>query len=1499
MSNRFKCFLQIKPRKKNYRDASPYTKSNFWLTSIATVLIVLGIATMVTLPKFLAFADTATGNGTQGTSASTGVAVANGTQGNALPPITITQQQDREDRSSNTDTDKKETKDKDKDKDKSDSNRTDIMKAYSLASKKQQKAIQGDVKTKISKFGEDGNKASKSDWSDFVSAMKKEIKPNKKGNKAQKALYSALNSKKSDSSDLDKDDDDDDGSGKNSKSDSVQGVMKALKNGDYSAQKPHTLAGKIGQAIFNFFWSMSAGKWLQKNSIGGTIFGGATTTSGLKKIVDSDPVRLMYPGDGTGGHNMFIVSNWLEPAMMGLAFVFMAVALIINATKMGWHNFSDPGRSRVEFYHSIIDTGISLVGLWAYPSIIITLLQFDGVLVLGLNSWMNMVQVYKGTSLLQVAIKLGVDGTTINMLTSGGLGGAEFAGALFSLIYLFTYLGLAIWIKYYYFIRSMVFTILISIGPLFIAFWSSDWGKSRALNWMKELISTIYVQVINALVLTFMSLFMAWNNTRMLQASAELIVAQNKWASQHTIANFFSNWPLIGGVVSSSFHRPIDAGANGFEIMVIGFIIMITFQPLSKSLAELFGLQTNMLDNIHQSTSNTLQTGAFIGGSALGLAALGVGNVVLAKKGLEGAGDVFNGLKNAKNVKDKGFKGKFKAFRNGIKDKKQARLDARLAKHKKGTWGDEIMGIMGAGAGQMVMASAGLGAGANPLTIASLTRAGGKIGVQASSLARGGLNKLGLQAQKLGKKIPHNPFGLKKEKEDANKDKDTITSDMVKNTVSAIDKANGKDATSDQADKMIENFKKAHKDGYDKNNDRYNDKGVQEEYERVKAQAKKAKEWQKMSPEQKEKFVRQQLSKAIHGDGDGDVGFATLSDIKKASRDTITEKINPTKYDKDNKIDQAVENGTLTKEAVDAKAKHFGLTDINNDFRDRKQGESEQDYLKAKNDNLNNILKKGQDAVESSAMDSFGVDVADYAKDEIYNSPNSNGLRISNSQFKANLSKKLGNLGFDKKAIQSRLDAFDKEMKDNDNVKQMVTSVHNPYGDDTAVLNSEVYNAFVAGQQQLLNSATQLGNITSDDVQMASAHDFSQERSDEIINQSKQLMKDHMKAEYASKQALAETGIRRGGDIVNPYSVTSWIDGLGGTGGSGSFYGGGNPSYDKYNQRIMAYNHGNTHSSLGMSMDEAREMSASAGITDPKTGQKIIPNGVFRIVTTNGSSMMQVRDDAGTYHMVGNLGLGDATLDQGEEVYTDLDMSNGNIPVFAKDPVTHQSAGSYTLSADGKSHIPFTFRNGFVPDINSMIPSLGQQKTTPVEHRSTFQGGMFVRAPEYQNSLVSPVATLPTIQQMQNNGYDHFKLVFANDPEHNGRTTGLITAEKDGKEMAICPQGDLSSFFDSKLSVPNGGVVSVPMRFNGDHLVCKDFGDNPITLIGGGQDNASTRAYIEQLSSKLGQKESNRRLSNFLEDHLIFSTGKVGTNEISNNPAWLSENHLDVFNKNV
>ena len=153
---------------------------------------------------------------------------------------------------------------------------------------------------------------------------------------------------------------------------------------------------------------------------------------------------------------------------------------------------------------------------------------------------------------------------------------------------------------------------------------------------------------------------------------------------------------------------------------------MILFQPLSKSLAQLFGISTNMLDNISHSTSNTLKAGALIGGGAL--IAGSVAPAAIAGRTIkEGAGALKDGIKANRGKKALDWRDKLKNTVKGTYASANRRKPFRSSLAK-------INGIVGPGAGRLIGFAAGAGAG-DPTTMLALSKAGGAMGERAARLA--------------------------------------------------------------------------------------------------------------------------------------------------------------------------------------------------------------------------------------------------------------------------------------------------------------------------------------------------------------------------------------------------------------------------------------------------------------------------------------------------------------------------------------------------------------------------------------------------------------------------------------------------------------------------------------------------------------------------------------------------------------------------------------------
>src|SRR5699024_991964 len=329
-----------------------------------------------------------------------------------------------------------------------------------------------------------------------------------------------------------------------------------------------------------------------------------------------------------------------------------------------------------------------------------------------------------------------------------------------------------------------------------------------------------------------------------------------------------------------------------------------------------------------------------------------------------------------------------------------------------------------------------------------------------------------------------------------------------------------------------------------------------------------------MSDKEKHDLVAKELGQSVHGGGNGEAGYAKLGEVKNKMKG-VDESFSTHKYDSEN----GIQEGHMSEWAIQKKAEHYGITNADqawqsDDNNKQKTGESFQDYLKRRNDNLNNVLVQGQRAIANSAMETFGIDPSQDAVDKIYGEGDKNksmgGIPINTDQFKKNLTNKLADLGFS----DSKIGEVGKQIDSIDS-KPMLSALDNPYGEDTAVTDSDMYSRFTNAQQQLTNSPTGLGYVTAEDFQHINTNEFTEERAQEIRKQSEQQWKDLQKTRYASKQAYDKDQIIAGADLENPYSVSSWLGGYGNSGygyGGSSSSGGVSPSYDTYNRRIMAYN---------------------------------------------------------------------------------------------------------------------------------------------------------------------------------------------------------------------------------------------------------------------------------------------------------------------------------------
>lgn len=506
----------------------------------------------------------------------------------------------------------------------------------------------------------------------------------------------------------------------------VSAANESLASGDDGSGEATGLWGKIGKAMLHIFWSSAIGQWLTDNTIGATVFNyqGSGDISDkevikdLQKKAEKDPMQLMYPGTDASGYSgkMSDMLTKFRGAFYGAAMMILVISVIFSGIKLGWGQAVNSFQSRVQWYHNMVDIVLATVGVILVPVIYKMVLSVNGAILLGFENMMASIPTSNSDgSLLSTALHLGMTSDAIKLISSGSFIGDNFSGIIFNIIYLITMIGLAIYVKYYYFVRMIAFTILASMGGIFIAFWPYQWGKSRTIAWFKDLLGTVFIQSIHAFTLAFMAMLMQINT----EAFNSI-----KEANSSPTANFLTEF--FSGNFASATAEGMKLQVAHWETMVIGFIILILFQPVSRSLAELFGISTNMLENIHKSTSRTLMmAGGIAAGAAVGAGVLGA-NVAAGglAKAVGSAAKTGVGKKLAKSKL--GQLNSVKKFGNKLMDKK--------GRHKAEA---EAVGIIGSRLGQL--SGMAVGAGADSMTaMLAGSVAGGKVGLRAARLASQG-----------------------------------------------------------------------------------------------------------------------------------------------------------------------------------------------------------------------------------------------------------------------------------------------------------------------------------------------------------------------------------------------------------------------------------------------------------------------------------------------------------------------------------------------------------------------------------------------------------------------------------------------------------------------------------------------------------------------------------------------------------------------------------------
>lgn len=1239
---------------------------------------------------------------------------------------------------------------------------------------------------------------------------------------------------------------------------SADDVKKMLEKGEMP--EPTTLWGKIGKALMNAFWSSTIGSWLEQNGAGATIFAGETSATQLASDVESNPYTLIYP-ISSDYSTMRQVSDWLQPSMIALGGALITLALVVSSMKMGWGQPFDPVRSRLAWYQNIFDTMIAVVGVAAFPDFVNMILQLDGELLMGFANFMSGIAPDgNGTSVFDTAIKLGFDKSTINAISSGMLlGGSDFSGVVFEIIYLVSYVGLAVYIKYFYFVRAITFTVLIGIGPVFVSLWSFNWGKSRTFAWLKDFLGTVFIQIIHALTITFMALFMQWNNGRLTDGAASSIAQAINWQKENPGKQFL-NTITLG--LANQHGNGTPSNVSVFGVLVVGFIIMILFCPLSKSLAELFGISTNMLDNINHSTSNVMKAGAAL---SLPLA------LAPARAGLSTAKNIGGALKDGVKGASKGSKN-FKDFRNklgkNVRQGFQKRKPVRSGIAK-------MNGIVGPSAGALIGMAAGAGAG-DPQTMLALSASGGAIGERAARLVNKPLSTLGLgQLRRVGKTFTNKP-NLKD------------TDNKVKN---ANKKTNGSLADQNKAVRDAENGRTA----IDQNlaNIEAKKQDVEQEFKEGRIPvgmmndklADLNKQEQHLKGLQSDQDFQDRLAVAdARKQAQG--SYSNATDLAKATQEALgdeADKVSVGKNGQANDIQQSLavagastngavmsryDGNAIEKASQQAKAKYAELNAgkfAENGFTDKQSWMDSSRYRQGEAKAMELARK---DAVINSDNKVFSM------PDQTDNSAFGSSM-VNRDTYKNELSRRMSQAGVSKEAQTRVLNAID-------GVSGQALVTETPItGSDTPLqtLNYGLNNK-LAGQR-----AFTLNNIENPDptAGQVSAYDLAQvyqgDNSIDAMNGNgngtaftADGFQSYLKnANHANRMQNIQSNLADAyADYQNTLSVTNQafdqasanavgfgipnrLLGMGNLGRGDSFSGGipgGVNPYDYVaSQRIADFNSsfGPSGMNPGDAIQELRENASSAS---GREGSGIAP-GDLRLVTGNTGSHIEAKLADGDYHLIGNYGGGDPSLSGDQQIIQNLDVGADGTIGPRYDPNTHRVETPYSLLGDVR--VPRAYSNGG-PNLDDMLGGYSSSGSLAKSDVTDFN----TMPPSYQLARAEANGHPVTLDKL-NNDYSDYRYY------SDGSQAVIVGKDKDSGQFEQVTAPFQDTMLDTHMS---GQQYCIPLTDTGNGLIPDSTQEPDVFSKNNVISQQARKEILDSLRLHMDNSESRLEFNNYLNDHL-------------------------------
>lgn len=1324
----------------------------------------------------------------------------------------------------------------------------------------------------------------------------------------------------------------------NAKNTSKDGKDAANSNDEDSSFK-----SKIASALLHIFWSTGLGKWLEQNGAAGTIFTYNPLTDGnyghldqadvvsqLQDKVDNHPSQLMFPASAYSTKFTAVIDA-ISPGMYGLAAVMLVAAVIIGATKMGAGQMFNGPQSRVNWYHNMIDVIISVCGIFCLPIFIRMMLQLDGAFLISFASLLQNTPngTGNGHSMMLTALQLGFDDNTIKAVTKGDWLGSGFAGVIFTIIYIWAIIGLSFWIKYYYFARMIAFIILMVLGPIFIAMWPFDIGKARTLNWLRDVVGTIFIQPIHAFTITMMAFLISINSANfggLAQSTDDKKKAIATMSGQTTSDNAISN--ALTQLTSAGQDFTV---ANHFEMMVMAIIVLILFQPVSKGIASLFGIGTNMLDNIHSSTSRTLLTGTAIAGTA----ALG-----LAGGALAGASSAAHGASFAKAaIQQKlGEKALDKAEKKGSLGK-QSLLRRKTALSNLGKQKDDqkqkalrdlakANGIVGPNAGRLIGAAAGAGTG-NVANVVALTAAGGAIGEKAAKL-----NQMGVGLGALGLKRAN----LRRAHD---------------NHVKAINAATNRTLAQEEQSKVDANpGPEGSITDQVKNNSRLSDQDRAAALRNAQAYETSGVNGQKPTPSSEALNQRLQMEKNKDINGKYIPNSKVQSNIQSVM-DSIPD---GQKYDQVNGVPQ-------NEAALQTKAQAMGFDlakwrDLHRaDFKDAPKAEQQQLMAAAANDAMNNMrgdlsqasqiaagnagaatrdirtpmsineiqkakqVGKGQyeDAMRIAHPNDFKAfkNTREYQKglvraqsqalDKAYANSNGgvighedmsqdpafNASVIDANRYKDSLGDQMDRLAFSPELNKRILGSTE-----GINGKSMVQKLDAGRGDTAQTIDTSLLSKMRAQRAYTMrNEGFKINGrpINENDLNkiypqtpfkddtgntLRTPQEIADYLQKENLNNYGQV--NASQNEWNQLSNITEQALRSG----SAGKLTSMASGL---------FGMGTPTSSSRMGRLASPNAQPNSGLLGKltssnpyvhptntwSMDQVRQ---NVPIQNDDEGKPVGVNpGSIRSVITNNYSMLQARDKDGVYHTVGNLGPGDGSLGANDKAYQDYDLTpNGTLTPMI-DSSTHRPTTPYRL--DNGNPVPITLPNG-APDLGTYFDhsDSGNVFNSPASRPyaySSYRGIPYAKAASQAIAEGKPI---------YGNSFANYK-----NKQIQGNYDGVVIT---GEDPLTHEQQVLSEEFDNTIwpGMDTGYQFTLPIKESaGDYVFDTSRSPQLIPDSGALQDPARQESLRDEMNSLFNAKKKN--ICNYVNSTMLPITKPNIRNFMANNYPGQNFDALDTFSK--